>query len=254
MRKLILITNDDGVQAKGINTLIQLAKPFGDVVVVAPEGPRSGQSNAITMMQPIYRTLLHQEEGLTVYSCSGTPTDCVKIALHDVLERKPDLLLSGINHGSNASINVIYSGTMGAVLEGCSQGIQSIGFSLCNHSANADFTHTEPFFRTIIEQLCNNPLPYGVCLNVNAPQGTIKGTKVCSQAQGMWHEEFDARVNPFGKPYYWMTGEFKNIEPDNHNSDEWALSNGYISIVPTTCDTTHHSTIALLKEQGYEQD
>lgn len=251
--KLILITNDDGVRAKGLAELIALARAFGRVVVVAPDGARSGQSNAITMIEPLYKTKIADEEGLTIYKCSGTPTDCVKMALNNILDHKPDLILSGINHGSNSSVNVIYSGTMGAVLEGCSQAIPSVGFSLCDHSPTTDFSNFLPFVKSIIARVLNNTLPEGICLNVNAPLGEIKGVKVCSQAKGLWIEEFDARKNPHGQAYYWMTGKFVNLEPENTNTDEWALNNGYVSIVPTICDLTHYKSIKWLKNIGYEQ-
>ncbi len=253
MKKLILITNDDGVQARGLAELTRLASRFGEVVVVAPDGARSGQSNAITMTQPLYRKRVSQTDNVTIYQCSGTPTDCVKMALNNVLERKPDLILSGINHGSNASINVIYSGTMGAVLEGCSQGVPSIGFSLCDHQPDADFSEALVPFEAILARVIEHSLPQGVCLNVNAPQGKIKGTRICCQTKGQWVEEFEARTTPFNQPYYWMTGRYENLEPTNTATDEWALNNGYVSVVPTTYDLTHYESLAWLKNNGYEQ-
>lgn len=251
--KLILITNDDGVNAKGISELVGIARKYGKVVVVAPDGARSGQSNAITMTEPLYKTKLLEEDGLTIYKCSGTPTDCVKMALNNILDKKPDFIFSGINHGSNSSVNVIYSGTMGAVLEGCSQGITSVGFSLCDHSKDADFSLFLPFVESIIAKVSTQDLPQGVCLNVNAPIGEIKGVRVCMQSKGQWIEEFDKRVNPNGQIYYWMTGVFENAEPENTGTDEWALNNGFVSVVPTTCDLTHYESLAWLKKIGYEQ-
>jgi 5'-nucleotidase len=251
--KLILITNDDGVNAKGISELVGIARKYGKVVVVAPDGARSGQSNAITMTEPLYKTKLLEEYGLTIYKCSGTPTDCVKMALNNILDKKPDFIFSGINHGSNSSVNVIYSGTMGAVLEGCSQGITSVGFSLCDHSKDADFSLFLPFVESIIAKVSTQDLPQGVCLNVNAPIGEIKGVRVCMQSKGQWIEEFDKRVNPNGQIYYWMTGVFENAEPENTGTDEWALNNGFVSVVPTTCDLTHYESLAWLKKIGYEQ-
>ena len=251
--KLILITNDDGVNAKGISELVGIVRKYGKVVVVAPDGARSGQSNAITMTEPLYKTKLLEEDGLTIYKCSGTPTDCVKMALNNILDRKPDFIFSGINHGSNSSVNVIYSGTMGAVLEGCSQGITSVGFSLCDHSKDADFSLFLPFVESIIAKVSTRDLPQGVCLNVNAPIGEIKGVRVCMQSKGQWIEEFDKRVNPNGQIYYWMTGVFENAEPENTGTDEWALNNGFVSVVPTTCDLTHYESLAWLKKIGYEQ-
>lgn len=251
--KLILITNDDGVNAKGISELVGIARKYGKVVVVAPDGARSGQSNAITMTEPLYKTKLLEEDGLSIYKCSGTPTDCVKMALNNILDKKPDFIFSGINHGSNSSVNVIYSGTMGAVLEGCSQGITSVGFSLCDHSKDADFSLFLPFVESIIAKVSTQDLPQGVCLNVNAPIGEIKGVRVCMQSKGQWIEEFDKRVNPNGQIYYWMTGIFENAEPENTGTDEWALNNGFVSVVPTTCDLTHYESLAWLKKIGYEQ-
>jgi 5'-nucleotidase len=251
--KLILITNDDGVNAKGISELVGIARKYGKVVVVAPDGARSGQSNAITMTEPLYKTKLLEEDGLTIYKCSGTPTDCVKMALNNILDKKPDFIFSGINHGSNSSVNVIYSGTMGAVLEGCSQGITSVGFSLCDHSKDADFSLFLPFVESIIAKVSTQDLPQGVCLNVNAPIGEIKGVRVCMQSKGQWIEEFDKRVNPNGQIYYWMTGVFENAEPENTGTDEWALNNGFVSVVPTTCNLTHYESLAWLKKIGYEQ-
>jgi 5'-nucleotidase len=205
------------------------------------------------MTEPLYKTKLLEEDGLTIYKCSGTPTDCVKMALNNILDKKPDFIFSGINHGSNSSVNVIYSGTMGAVLEGCSQGITSVGFSLCDHSKDADFSLFLPFVESIIAKVSTQDLPQGVCLNVNAPIGEIKGVRVCMQSKGQWIEEFDKRVNPNGQIYYWMTGVFENAEPENTGTDEWALNNGFVSVVPTTCDLTHYESLAWLKKIGYEQ-
>lgn len=252
MEKLILITNDDGVDSNGIKVLIALAKDFGKVVVVAPDGARSGQSNAITVEHPIFCKKLHEESNIEVFSCSGTPTDCVKLALNKILNRKPDLVLSGINHGSNASTNVLYSGTMGAVFEGCMQDISSIGFSFCSDDKNADFTPCLAYFKFIIEKVLVEPLKKGVCLNVNAPLGQIKGTKVCCQGRGVWTEEFDERRKPDGKRYFWLTGHFVSKNEDDARTDEWAHKNGYISIVPQLIDFTDYETFDSLKQSGYE--
>lgn len=253
-KPLILITNDDGITSKGIAELIKIARELGDVVVVAPDGPRSAQSNALTVENPIYsKKVSSKDDGVKLYQCSGTPTDCVKLALNKVLKRKPDLLLAGINHGSNAAVNVIYSGTMGAVFEGCINKIPSIGVSITDHNKNADFSIAAPYFLTIIRKFIENPLPNGVCLNVNAPMGEIKGVKVCRQTKGYWTEEFDARISPHGNDYFWLTGYFVNLEPDNMDTDEWALANGYVSIVPTRIDTTEYGVLNDLKSQGYEE-
>ena len=246
-RPLILITNDDGDTANGINVLTRLMMEIGDVVVMAPDGGRSGQSNAITVSHPIRYTKIEEHEGLIRYKCTGTPTDCVKLALHDILDRKPDLLVSGINHGSNAAINVIYSGTMGAVLEGCENGLTSIGFSICDHSLQADFRIFEKYILQITRETLKNGLPYGVCLNVNAPKGEIKGIKIARQCKGNWTEEYAKRIDPQGRTYFWLTGYFKNHEPEAHDTDEWALANGYISVVPSKIDLTEYSILKSLQ-------
>lgn len=246
-RPLILITNDDGDTANGINVLTRLMMEIGDVVVMAPDGGRSGQSNAITVSHPIRYTKIEEREGLIRYKCTGTPTDCVKLALHDILDRKPDLLVSGINHGSNAAINVIYSGTMGAVLEGCENGLTSIGFSICDHSLQADFSIIEKYILQITRETLKNGLPYGVCLNVNAPKGEIKGIKIARQCKGNWTEEYAKRIDPQGRTYFWLTGYFKNHEPEAHDTDEWALANGYISVVPSKIDLTEYSILKSLQ-------
>lgn len=240
-RPLILITNDDGDTANGINVLTRIMMQLGDVVVMAPDGPRSGQSNAITVSHPLRYTKTEEREGLVRYKSNGTPTDCVKLALHDILDRKPDLLVSGINHGSNAAINIIYSGTMGAVLEGCENGITSIGFSICDHSYNADFSHFEKYILQIARETLKNGLPYGTCLNVNAPKGEIKGVKIARQCKGNWTEEYAKRTDPQGRTYFWLTGYFKNHESEAHDTDEWALANGYISVVPSKIDMTDYN-------------
>ena len=239
----ILITNDDGDVAKGIQVLTRLMCQLGDVIVVAPDGPRSAQSNAITVTHPIRFKLTEESEGLKKYTCTGTPTDCVKLALNEIVERKPDLIVSGINHGSNAAVNVIYSGTMGAVLEGCENGILSIGFSICDHSYNADFSYFEPFILKIASQALEKGLPRGVCLNVNAPVGVIKGVKVARQCDGQWTKEFAKRIDPQGRSYFWLTGNFENYEPESQDTDEWALNNGYVSIVPTKIDMTAYDLL-----------
>lgn len=251
MKPLILITNDDGILSKGISELIDMACTLGNVVVMAPDGPRSAQSNALTMAVPVYYQLERKEPGLEIYKCSGTPTDCVKLALNNVLDRKPDLIFSGINHGSNSGINVIYSGTMGAVFEGCVNEIPSVGFSICDHAKDADFSKAKVYFEQIARKVMIEGLPAGVCLNVNAPMGDIKGVRLSQQTKGYWTEEFENRTSPHGQDYYWLTGYFLNQEPDNEQTDEWALSQGYVSIVPTRVDMTDYEAIKLLK--SYEE-
>ena len=239
MRPLILITNDDGADAQGIGVLTELMLQIGDVVVMAPDGPRSAQSSALTVTHPIRFKKLEERPGLVRYACTGTPTDCVKLALNELFEnRKPDILVSGINHGSNAAINVIYSGTMGAVLEGCEQGILSIGFSICNHSLEVDFSHFAPHIVQITRTALQNKLPDGTCLNVNAPCGPIKGVRISRQCDGRWVKEYAKRTDPQGKSYFWLTGNFESHEPLAEDTDEWALANSFISIVPVKIDMT----------------
>jgi 5'-nucleotidase len=249
-RPYILITNDDGTEAPGIAVLTRLMMQIGDVVVVAPDGPRSAQSNALTVTQPIRYRKIEEREGLKRYSCTGTPTDCVKLSLNEIVERQPDLLVSGINHGSNTAINVIYSGTMGAVLEGCENGILSIGFSIDNHSLGVDFSFFEPFILQITREALRNGLPHATCLNVNGPTGAIAGVRVSRQCDGHWTKEFEKRTDPQGRAYFWLTGYFENQEPDAEDTDEWALLNGYVSIVPTKIDMTAYQAIEAVK--GWE--
>lgn len=245
-RPLILVTNDDGIFAPGITALAKIASKFGDIVVVAPDKPQSGMGHAITINSTIRIQKSHYHKALMEYSCSGTPVDCVKMAVNHVLKKRPDLVISGINHGSNSSINVIYSGTMSAAIEGALEGTPSIGFSLCDYSIEADFTQAEKFIEKIIEQTLKSGMPKGVCLNVNIPKlkaEDIKGIKVVRQAKANWVERFDERKDPYGRDYYWLTGEFVNFEPESLDTDEWALSNGYISVVPTQADLTAHSVL-----------
>lgn len=245
----ILITNDDGYDAKGINTLIDIMATIGNVTVIAPDGPRSGQSNAITVTQPLRLQLYREYKNVRIFTSNGTPTDCVKLAINELYkEKRPDLLVSGINHGSNAAINVIYSGTMGAVLEGCENGIASIGFSICDHSAEADFSYFAAYIPEICKLILSKQIPYGTGFNVNAPKGEIKGVRWCRQCRGYWTEEFAKCIDPMGRNYYWLTGYFKNLEPEATDTDEWALANGYISIVPTKIDLTDYQTLQQLKE------
>ncbi len=247
-KPLILITNDDGVQAKGIQCLIEVIRPLGEVVVLAPDGARSGMSSAITSHVPLRIFQLKQEENLTVYACTGTPVDCVKLAINEILDRKPDLVISGINHGSNAAICVVYSGTMGAALEGCILGIPSIGVSLTDHSPDADFSEACRYARIVAEKTLEEGLPEGVCLNVNVPNNAnIKGMKVCTQTSGRWISEFMKSKDALGKDIYWLTGVFDNLNPNDENTDEWALANGYVSIVPSKIDLTAHHIVNQLK-------
>lgn len=253
---LILITNDDGITAPGIRNLVKTVKQISsNCVVVAPDSPQSGMGHAITMNATLRleKTTL---EGVPAYSCSGTPVDCVKIATSKVLEEKPDLIVSGINHGSNSSINVIYSGTMSAAVEGAIEGIPSIGFSLCNSSIDADFSPILSYVKQIVEQALVQAIPQGTCLNVNFPavgEELIQGIKVCRQAKALWEEEFDERKDPSGKSYYWLTGKFVNKEEEKEDTDEWALKNNYVSVVPVQFDVTAHHLIKDLKNYEYEK-
>lgn len=254
-KPLILVTNDDGVEAKGLRTLIETMRPLGKVIVVAPADPQSGMSHAITVKVPLRITKLTEEKDLDIYKCYGTPVDCVKMALDNLLPGKPDLLVSGINHGSNASASVFYSGTMGAALEGCINEITSVGFSLLNLDHEADFTTARHFVDIITRRVLKNGLPKEVCLNVNIPdveRNLIAGIKVCRQNKGFWREEFDQRTDPAGKHYYWLTGNFHNSEPYATDTDEWALSNNYVSIVPLKIDLTCHDSLKTLNNWSFE--
>lgn len=247
-RPLILISNDDGYQAKGINELIRALRDVADLIVMAPDGPRSGSSGAITSSNPVHYVKLHEEEGLVVYSCNGTPVDSVKLALHALVPRVPDMVIGGINHGDNSSVNVHYSGTMGVVIEGCLKGIPSIGFSLCNHSSDADFSPSLPYVRSIVSTVLERGLPYGTCLNVNFPDtDNLKGIRICRQTDGVWINEFAECSNPRGTGYYWLTGSYKNNEPDNEDTDHWALDNGYVAITPTQIDVTAYKLVEEMK-------
>ena len=248
-KPLILVTNDDSIVAPGIRALIEVMKELGEVVVVAPDSPQSAMGHAITINNTLKLEKVHLDKDLEQeYSCSGTPVDCVKIAVNEILKRKPDLCVSGINHGSNSSINVIYSGTMSAAVEAGIEGIPAIGFSLLDYSWDADFEPIKSHIKQITSEVLKKGLPEGVILNVNFPKLSkeeIKGVKICRQAKAMWQEEFDKRTNPQGKDYYWLTGKFVNLDKGT-DTDEWALENGYISIVPVQFDLTAHHTIQQL--------
>lgn len=254
-KPLILITNDDGIMAPGIRALTEVMRELGDVVIVAPDKPQSGMGHAITINSTlrIHKSAIYGV--LHEYSCTGTPVDCVKFAVNKIMLRKPDICVSGINHGSNASINVIYSGTMSAAVEGAIESIPSVGFSLCDPSINADFTSSKVIVKTIVEQVLKNGLPEGSCLNVNIPAlhiDEIEGIRVCRQARANWVEELDERKDPNGNDYYWLTGRFKNFEKGNEETDSWALENGYVSVVPVQFDMTAHKTIPLLNQWKLE--
>ena len=251
MKPLILITNDDGVTSKGIRALDEVAQEFGDVVVMAPEHDASGTSHSITSSRPLRVREVKQAPGLSVYCCDGTPVDCVKLAIEYFCPRKPDLVLSGINHGSNSSINVLYSGTMGAVIESTALGFDAIGFSLLHHSREADFSGCLPWVRQIIGNTLEHGLPAEVSLNVNIPRlpaSEIKGIRICHEAKAQWNDSFEKRIDPQGRPYWWLTGKFVCDNPPE-SSDEWALRNGYVSVVPIHPDFTHYPAIEELASQ-----
>jgi len=249
-KPLILVTNDDGMFAPGIKALVSVARKYGEVVVVAPDSPQSGQGHAITLSKPLRLNKVDAFEGIEAYECSGTPVDCVKLAKSVVLGgRKIDLCVSGINHGSNASINIIYSGTMSAAMEASLEGIPSIGFSFLEYSFDADFTAPKQYADVIIGHAIKNTMGEALLLNVNIPNihvDDIKGIKVCKQADGNWTEEFVESKDPRGQTYYWMTGEFI-WETKEEDSDIWALNNGYVSVVPSMHDLTDYKSLSSLK-------
>lgn len=255
-RPLILVTNDDGITAPGIRMLIEVMNTIGDVVVVAPDSPQSGMGHAITINSTLYCTEITVDDGpQKEYQCSGTPADCVKLAIRELLDRKPDLCVSGINHGSNSSINVIYSGTMSAAIEAGIEGVPAIGFSLLDFRWSADFSPLKPFIKKIVNKALAHKIPSDVVLNVNfplLPQEEIKGIKICRQAKAHWVEKFDKRQSPMGRDYYWLTGEFIN-EDRGDDTDEAALDKGYISIVPTQFDLTAHHAIQQLNTWNFDE-
>ena len=250
-KPLILVSNDDGITSKGIRVLVETMKKLGDVIVVAPDSPQSGMGHAIT----IGNTLRLEETDIfgdiPAYECSGTPADCVKIAKHFVLkERKPDLVVSGINHGANTSISVLYSGTMSAAIEAALEGTPALGFSLCDYSHEADFSHPIDYVEQITSNVLEKGLTKGVALNVNIPprrNETIKGIKICRQANAKWQEDFDMRHDPYGRRYFWMAGNFINHDKGEDN-DEWAIANNYVSVVPCQYDLTAHHAISILND------
>lgn len=250
-KPLILVTNDDGYLAKGVKSLIESLIGLGEIIVVAPDGARSGMSSAITSTEPLRYRLISKDNNrdITIYACSGTPVDCIKLGVSHIIDRKPDLLVSGINHGSNASVCVLYSGTMGAAIEGTLFGVPSIGFSLLDHHHDANFDHTAKIVKSVSKKVLETGLPSGICLNVNIPHSTIalKGIKVCRQAKGQFTEEFKKSTDGHDNPVFWLTGSFNNLEPDNQDTDEWALANGYVSIVPIDVDMTAYEQIDKMK-------
>jgi len=249
----ILVVNDDGITAPGIKVLLEVMQELGRVVVVAPDSPQSGMGHAITIGKPLRLDKVNLYQGVEMYSCSGTPADCVKLAKSYIFKgRQPDLCVSGINHGLNNSINVLYSGTMSAAVEGAIEGIPSIGFSLDDYTLQANFSFCVSYVKTIAQQVINNGLPAGTLLNVNFPNtADIKGIKICRQAKGKWAEEFDERLDPNKRPYYWLTGDFETQDA-GEDTDAWALNNHYVSVVPVQFDLTAHHAMGLLNSWSWE--
>lgn len=250
--RVIFLTNDDSYRSKGFAAAIEIARKFGRVIAIAPDAPQSGMSQAITIYNPLYLRKVREEEGVLVYSLNGTPVDCVKMAFdHFFRDEKVDLVISGINHGSNAAVNVLYSGTMGAAIEAAFYDIPSIGLSLTDHDLDADFEGAVKYGSKIVESVLNGDIPTPLCLNVNVPNipcSEIKGIRLSRQTRGYWREEFYKRTDPHGRDYFWLTGAFSNAEPDAEESDEWALANGYVAVVPIQVDLTAYKQMEQLKK------
>lgn len=250
-KPLILISNDDGYQAKGLLSLIDMVSDYGDIIVCAPDSTRSGMSRAFSMSHPLSLHRVSEKPGLNVYRCSGTPVDCVKMAYSELCPRKPDLLLGGINHGDNASVNAQYSGTVGIVVEGAMKGIPSVAFSLCDFRSDADFEPMRGLVRRTVEKVLEEGLPEGSCLNINFPlTDDYKGARLCRMASGHWENEIVKRRHPAGfHDYYWMSGNYVNDEPTSDDTDAWALSHGYASITPVTVDLTDYALLNKLADE-----
>lgn len=237
----ILIINDDGITSRGIRLLADAASSFGDLYVVAPDKPQSGMGHAITVHSGITISPHHFEGAKKAFSCSGTPADCVKVAIYHLIDERPDICLSGINHGSNASLNVIYSGTMSAALEGSLEGIPSAGISFCNNNTDADMGASFKTAMTVIEMMLSNKTDKNLCLNVNIPDvplNNVKGIKFCRQAKGNWHESYEIHKDKEGNEFLWLTGKFENLEKSKTDTDLWALDHKYVSVVPVHADMT----------------
>ena len=251
-KPLILVTNDDGIDSKGIRLLVSIMSKFGEVVVVAPDSPQSGMGHAITVGDKLRLIKSDLFEEIEAYKCSGTPADCVKIAKHHILKNKKiDLITSGINHGSNSSISVLYSGTMSAAIEGAIENTPSIGFSLCDFDPNAHLNHSKIYIKKIVENALSNGIPDSIALNVNIPaisSEEIRGIKICRQANAIWEETFDKRHDPYGREYFWMVGNFVNYDKGKNN-DEWAIKNNYVSIVPCKFDLSSKKGIDFLQNK-----
>ncbi|MCI6295238.1 MAG: 5'/3'-nucleotidase SurE [Bacteroidales bacterium] len=249
MRPYLLLSNDDGVQAPGLNFLIETLRPYADLLVMAPDSARSGFSCSITAAHPLTYRVLRREEGLTVCACSGTPTDCVKMALNLFPDRKPDLVVGGINHGDNSSVNAHYSGTMGVAIEGALQGYPSVAFSLCDHREDADFSPLRPYLVDFMFKAIAVGLPPFTCLNINFPLAPrFKGVKVCRMARSRWQKEVEHRRHPWGADYYWLVGENVELEPEATDTDRWALAHGYVAVTPTQLDVTARELMEVLQD------
>lgn len=248
-KPLILISNDDGYHAKGINSLIDMIADMGQILVCAPESARSGFSTAFTSTEPLRLKHRPRRVDADIWSCNGTPVDCVKLALAELCHRRPAMIIGGINHGDNASVNTHYSGTMGVVREGCMKYIPSVAFSLCDHRDDADFEPLRPYVREFTERVLRDGLPKGVCLNINFPlEKEFKGVKICRMAHGTWDNEVVKVHHPRGYDYYWMVGEYTNDEPKAEDTDNWALTHGYVAVTPTRIDVTDYDTVRNLKD------
>lgn len=249
-RPLILITNDDGFTAKGIHALVDAAADLGELFIIAPERPQSGMGHAITIHDPLRWKRTDSFGDHTAYHCDGTPVDCVKTGIYGLMDRRPDLVLSGINHGANYSINVLYSGTMSAAVEGALEGVPSIGFSLLDYDQNADFTASQEVVRKVVREALKEGIPDSCCLNVNIPKGPpsdLNGIKICRQGKGHWQDEFEERNDPMGRPYFWLKGAFESRE-DKEDTDIWALKNNFVSVVPVKFDMTAHEHLKMISD------
>lgn len=237
---LILVSNDDSYNAAGVHHLIDRLVRFADVVCVCPDAPQSGKSMAITVNDALRITHLPDYKGAKMYKVNGTPCDCVKLAMHNILNKRPDMVVTGINHGSNSSINVLYSGTMGAAMEGAAFGIPSIGFSLCDHDMEADFKPCYKAIDLLVQFTLKYGLPEGICLNVNIPKTneTPEEIRLATPCKGSWNDEYKEYIDPSGNKFYWLTGHFVNHEPDNELTDEWCLNHDIISVVPVNIDSS----------------
>jgi 5'-nucleotidase len=254
-KPLLLISNDDGYHSKGLKCLIEMVRPLGEIIVVAPESARSGYSGAFSVTTPLRLKLRRKEEGMTMYSCNGTPVDCVKLALSEVCPRRPDMVIGGINHGDNASVNTHYSGTMGVTLEGCMKYIPSVAFSLCDHSDEADFSPMKKIVYSITQKILSSGLPDGVCLNINFPLvEKYKGIKVCRMAKGTWGKEVVRMHHPRDFDYFWLVGEYTNDEPQSEDTDNYALTHGYVAITPTKVDVTSYEMIEKMRTWNIDFD